>query len=197
MQDTPPSTPDEIRADRDGWSWLRSFQCLRVGQILQSPGGNLVLAQVLDGDERNLQVTNGHTNTLRIGLVERQTGGRCEDVDSVRLVPELNHCIWLLEIVRAQSNLTKSEVSQSGDDSLCVALIGPNPNVEILRLARVSVSSDRITADDHEPNVMCDEVSDKLFEVVVQIHRSTRGTPCGSLRPLQCARIPGETANTS
>jgi hypothetical protein len=64
-----------------------------------------------------------------------------------------------------------------------------------IRVARVAVSGDRVTTDDHEPDVMFDEVTDKLFEIVVQIHRSTRGTLCGSLRPLQCVRIPVEIAN--
>ena len=80
-----------------------------------------------------------------------------ENVDPLRLTTELHDHVGILEVGGAEAEPAETEVVERLDDPGGVVRVGPDPDVEVLGGARVTVGSECVAADDQEADVMIDE----------------------------------------
>ena len=133
------------------------FERFGICEILQSTRCQLVGTQVVNRDEGHRNTVDVEENVSRIGIFEVEPRSGRENVDSLGFSPELNHCIWLLEIRCRQTNSIDTKVHERRHRPIGIGWRGPHPHVEIFRLARMTMRCNRIAPDDQKPNVMSDE----------------------------------------
>lgn len=79
---------------------------------------------------------------------------RRQQIDAIRRVAQLNDLIRNQEILRLQVKRSESEVLQRCDDAARVLPIQPEPDVQILGVAWVTVKSNRVATHNQVTHIV-------------------------------------------
>ncbi len=120
----------------------RALECLQIREVLRPSGRALVRAQVIEGDDRDLDAVEFDDLTSSVGVVEPDAVDRRHQVDPKRGVPELDDTIRREEVIDGQPGIGEPEVGQRIHDRLCVLLVDEDPDVEVSREPGMTVEGD-------------------------------------------------------
>lgn len=130
-----------------------AVQRFEVREVLKPAEGPLVGLEIFEVDEGHLDSINRDRVPPGPACLEVDACQGGEEVDPCGRQPELDDEAGLREVRLAEAERAEAEGLERVDDALWVLAIGCDPDVEILRIARMTVSGQRIAADDEEPCV--------------------------------------------
>ena len=85
-----------------------------------------------------------------VARVEFDAVDRGQEIDSQRWATKLDDCVGGREIALLQADVAESEVSESLQQTAGVRRVRSDPDVEVLREARVAVRGERVGANDQK-----------------------------------------------
>lgn len=102
-------------------------------------------------------------------------------------IAQLNNRIPAIEVVNRETEGAEAELSQRLDYTGGIVLSDPDPRIKVTGQSGQAMRRYRIAADDQEPNVIVEKQSDKLVEVLIQLHRHPHTSAGGGPQRPRCA----------
>ena len=134
---------------RSGPVGHRSSEDLYVGEILEAAGREFVLYKELSGEHIYRLIVLPRENVRGPRFLEGHAVDRRDDVDSNGRHPDLKDDSRRGEVADGEARERHAESIEGPINALRVRELGPDPDVEILRGADVTMGSERVRAD-HE-----------------------------------------------
>lgn len=130
------------------------FESSDIRLILRPAQRPLILNQVRPSYHRNLKAIETHHDFIWLCCHEIDTGNFREDVDPSRSSAKLNNHSRCRQITRCEIGKWGSEVRQGPPYTPGILVGTSNPQIDVARSARESVSRNRIRANQQELNFL-------------------------------------------
>ena len=144
----------------------------QVVEVLQTPNRFLIFNQSLEPDHGEGEFSppdgNGLLNPALPGFVKRHAGERIDEIDSIRVGPELDDDPLFQKIVNAadERNFPSPKFLQGFEKTRSVFAGSLKEEIEIRGKSGVSVINNRHTADEDISNFVDGQKADEFFCVL-------------------------------
>lgn len=134
-------------------------EALHVGQVLGTPGGELVSDEGFPPKEVDRQPVSRTSCLVFPRLVEGDAGDGREKVDAKGCDTELDDPAGLSEVLRCEAERTKSELHERLYGASAICKSRADEQIEIAGETRMPVVGESVGADDDEVNFVREEAS--------------------------------------
>ncbi|MGA2586853.1 MAG: hypothetical protein ABSF88_07510 [Candidatus Aminicenantales bacterium] len=121
---------------------------LQIGFILEPRGSHFERRKVLKPDKIDFLFPICSASLVFPDSMKREPFDRSQQVDSKRLISELDDFLFFPEIPFCQRKALESKCLESPDHPDTVLCAGLYENIDIFRISRLSIEGDGIGADD-------------------------------------------------
>jgi hypothetical protein len=166
-------------------------------EVAQPSGRQLVPTQFRSPNHGHRDPAHLDDETIGVGVIKLDTADKRQQINPLRLPTELHHYVIGQEVLLDQPEIAEPEVLQRRHYRLGIHRIDANPDIQVLRVPRVTVSRYGVATDEQELDVTSDEELEELAEFAVQFHQSTHAAHAEALRPWPTAPPADASANIS